>query len=385
MKLVSNQLSPNFTFSDSLYALWCTIAPRLKAPDLTGHFETQNVRFASTARTLLGILAEIVPEGKKVGIPAVCCAVMATPFLSKNKDICWLDTDEHGLLDPTEVEKHKSELGMVIVPHIFGQKANLESVMTIAKQNNIIVVEDGAHFFEPGKPEADYRLLSFGREKDISCVSGGALIWNDNAPGKEGVQNYQLERPTRSWAVRHALQPLILSVSLPWWNKGGRFIAGFFAKSRVLPRAVSQNERKGREDFPQTELSIIQQKILVRSLKQHTHDLLHREQMSHIWKEKIEQLFPEAHISIPLNFFRVIVTGLDRSSFLKSVRPSGFDFGEWDGEPIAPRGVDLQQFQYRPGQCPRAEQFIKNYVTFPTNRRTTAVDIERFSQIFDTK
>ena len=385
MKLVSNQLGPNFTLKDAFFAFGCALMPALEKTDFSPSFETKNYKLASTARTLLGLLADIVPEGKKVGIPAVCCAVMATPFLTKGKEICWLDTDESGLLDPQKVEKNSTEIGLLLVPHTFGQRANMEKIMEIAKANQIIVVEDGAHFFEPGLPQSDYKLLSFGREKDISCISGGALLWKDNAPGSEKVQNASLQNASRLWAFRHALQPLILSLSLPWWTTGGRFIAGIFSKAKILPRAVTHSERVGINDVPQIKLPCTQQKILARAFRQRNQELSHRETLTKMWKRKLSDLFPEAKILIPENFFRVIVTGIERETVLKMAKQNGFDLNEWDGEPIAPRGVDLEKFGYKKGQCPHAETFINSYITFPTNRRTTLSDVERFSKLFETK
>ena len=385
MKLVSNQLGPNFKLNDAMYAFGCALMPKLSKTDFLPYFETENFKLASTARTLLGLLANIIPEGKKVGIPAVCCAVMATPFMSKGKDICWMDTDKNGLLDPKEVEKYKNELGLILVPHIFGQQANLEEIIKIAKENNIIVVEDGAHFFQPGEPIADYRLLSFGREKDVSCVSGGALIWKKNALGSDMIRNTQLQNPSRLWAFRHAVQPLILALSLPWWNNGGRFIAGVFSKIKLLPRAVSMGEKCGINDFPQTKLAYTQQKILARAFRQRSQEISHREELSHAWERKLHEIFPKTNIAIPSNFFRVIATGINRETILKTAKRIGFDLKEWDGDPIAPRGVDLEKFGYKPGQCPNAENFIQNYVTFPTNRRTELADVDRFSRLFEIK
>jgi len=382
MKLVSNQLGPNFNLGDALYAFGCALMPTLSKTDFTSHFETENFKLASTARTLLGLLAKVVPEGKKVGIPAVCCAVMATPFLSKGKEICWLDTDKNGLLDPKEVEKYKNELGLIIVPHIFGQQAALEEIIKISKENNIIVVEDGAHFFQPGEPKTDYRLLSFGREKDVSCVAGGALTWRENAPGSEIIQKYSLKNPSRFWTFQHALQPLVLAISLPWWSNGGRYIAGIFSKIKFLPRAVSREEKCGINNFPQTKLSYTQQKILARAFGQRSAEISHRSELAREWKRKLSQIFPDAKIVIPENSFRVILTEIERETILKTAKRAGFDLNEWDGEPIAPRGVELEKFGYKLRQCPNAEQFITHYVTFPTNRRTNLADIERFTKLF---
>ena len=112
-------------------------------------------------------------------------------------------------------------------------------------------------------------------------------------------------------------------------------------------------------------------------------ELSHRGKIAQAWKNKLTRIFPEGNITIPENFFRIIITGINRENTLKTAKQAGFDLGEWDGEPIAPRGVDLKKFGYTFGECPHAEKFIKNYVTFPTNRRTTVSDVERFVRIFE--
>lgn len=382
MKLVSNQLGPNFSLSDALCALGYALLLGTKEADFSSYFETSNYKLASTARTLLGLLAATVPAGKSVGIPAVCCAVMATPFLSNGKKVCWLDTDKTGLLNPKEVEKHKDELGLILVPHLFGQQADIRKIIKIAQANNIIVVEDCAHFFIPGEPIADYRLLSFGREKDISCVSGGALTWRKNAPRCKHIQAASLENSSRILTFRLALQPFILALSLPYWSTGGRYIAGIFSKTKILPRAVTKGEKVGINDFPQTKLARTQQRILARAFQQRGSEITHRKKLANAWKQKLAELFPKSKINIPSNFFRVIATGIDRETILKTAKKIGFDLNEWDGDPIAPRGVELEKFGYQKGQCPNAEKFINSYITFPTNRRTSLADIERFTKLF---
>lgn len=380
MKLVSNQLGPNFTLRDALVAVSYSLIPWTKEKSFEHLFCTKNYILASTARTLLGSLAKQLKKGKKIGIPAVCCAVMATPFLEEGFDIQWLDTDEHGLIDTKEVKKYATELALVIVPHTFGQRAKIEEILKIAKQNDIITIEDCAHLFLTGEPIADYRLLSFGREKDVSCVSGGALTWRKDSPYAKFFTTHYLAKPNRSWVIRHAIQPLILTLSMHWWFKGGRFIAAFFSKSGIMPRAVSKAEKSGHEDFPRTRLGITQQHILARAIGQHNKELKRRKKLAEEWGKVLTKKFPDAKLTYPENLFRVIITGVIRTELLKKAQSIGFNLREWDGAPIAPTGVDLKKFGYQTGECPKAEIFIKNYLTFPTNRCTEISDIKRFAQ-----
>jgi len=379
MKLVSNQLGPNFTFLDALHALGCGAIPYLEEADLTPFFETENVRFASVGRTLLGEVAELLDEGK-IGIPAVCCAVMATPFLTLGREICWLDVDARGLLDFQQFLAHADELAAVIVPHTFGQDAGIEHFLDVARAKNIVVIEDCAHRWLPGEPLADVRLHSFGREKDVSCVSGGALVWRSDSPLAEKFSNEKpLPHPGAVWVLRHTLQPFVLAVSLPWWRAGGKFIAGLASKLKLLPRAVTATEKSGRENLPEAGLGRSQQQILARALRRRSRELAHRKKLAETWQQVLPEIFPGCGIVVPDNFFRVIVFGVTRSTILQLARSIGWDLGEWDGEPIAPRGVNLEKFGYVPGQCPHAEKFVRHYLTLPTNRRTTVRDIKKFA------
>jgi len=92
--------------------------------------------------------------------------------------------------------------------------------------------------------------------------------------------------------------------------------------------------------------------------------------------------FPKAKIIIPDNYFRVILTNVNRQEIKKRAKKIGFDLNEWDGKPISPAGVNLAKFSYKTGDCPQAEKFMQNYITLPTNVRVSVEDVERFGREF---
>ena len=137
IKLISNQLSPNFTFADALHATRQIFSMNKKFDQsFEAFFGTKNYLLTNTARTALACLADTIkiPKTKKIGIPAFICAVVATPFLERGYEICWIDTDENGLISSTDFEKKSDEIGLVIVPHIFGQRAPIGEISKIAKE-----------------------------------------------------------------------------------------------------------------------------------------------------------------------------------------------------------------------------------------------------------
>lgn len=80
----------------------------------------------------------------------------------------------------------------VIIPvHLFGQCANMEEIMSIAKDNNIYVIEDCAqslgskYFFKNGKTTyagtiGDIGCTSFFPSKNLGCYGDGGAIFTNN-------------------------------------------------------------------------------------------------------------------------------------------------------------------------------------------------------------
>ncbi len=390
-KLVSNQISPNFTFTDSLYAVKQIFVSNSQKNTayynilFTKHFGTENFFLTNAIRTGLAKIIEATnpSKKKKIGIPAFICAVVATPFLKENYEIEWLDTDNNGVISLEEFKKKADKLSVIVVPHIFGQKAPLERIFSIAQEKNILVIEDCAHLFElQNHPpmHCDVRIASFGREKVFSCVSGGAVIWNKKSQFFTN-KTFKLEKASKGWTIRHALQPLIFALAIPWWNWGGKIIPYLASKTKLLPRAVTNSEKKGKEDFPLYALPVTQQKILLSKLQKADQIIAHRKKLAIAWKKTLTKLFPEAKIIVPDNAFRVILK-TERKQIVSKAKKSGFNLHEWDGIPISPAGTDLKKFNYQLGQCPKAEHFAQNYVTFPTNIRTSLKDIEIFEKLW---
>lgn len=89
-------------------------------------------------------------------------------------------------INPVEIEKNVSPLTKAIIPvHLFGNPADMEEIMNIAKENNLKVIEDCAQ-----SPGAKYRdklvgtigdcgIFSLTENKNITSGEGGVLITND--------------------------------------------------------------------------------------------------------------------------------------------------------------------------------------------------------------
>lgn len=97
------------------------------------------------------------------------------------------------LINTDEIEKAITSKTKAIIPvHLFGQCANLDSILRIAKENNLFVVEDAAQSIgaqycsENGHSGysgtlGDFGCTSFFPSKNLGCYGdGGALFTNDD-------------------------------------------------------------------------------------------------------------------------------------------------------------------------------------------------------------
>lgn len=381
MKLISNQINPHFTSHDAWRAAGALFS--WKNPDLTAHFPGEFM-LTNTARTALGVIADQAPldRNKKIALPAFICAVVATPFLERGWDIEWIDTDENGLIDPADFAKKASNITLVVVPHIFGQPAPLTEIKKIAEQHQILVIEDGAHLMNNNFDHCDAKIWSFGREKVVSCVSGGALIWPKKSPF---FSSKKLPEASLIWQIQHALQPLIYALSLDWWHQGGKIFPALCRQLKLLPLAVTAAEKSGLEDVPMKALGKVQCRILAQQWKQQSARNQHAQVIAKAWQRYLTPRLPTgARIIIPNPAFRVIVvfsTKSDKELFLSNhLNHPNWHLRDWDGIPISPQGVNLKAFGYQAEQCPQAEHYAQSYLTLPTNIRISKKDLKQLEK-----
>ncbi|MDH3324600.1 MAG: DegT/DnrJ/EryC1/StrS family aminotransferase [Candidatus Peregrinibacteria bacterium] len=384
IKIVSNQVSPNLNFSDFFVGLGAILFR--KRHNFEQFFGSNKYVLTNSARTGLGEIIDVLnlsEKNKVVGIPAFICGVVATPFLEAGFKVVWIDTDKNGLLDFDNFKKKSDQISVLVAPHIFGQKLDLSRFAEVCRKKNIFLIEDCAHNFVSGEiKNADARILSFGREKVFSCVSGGAVVW------KESFDHKKLTKPPFFWTFRHLFQILIFSIAIPFWQKGGKILPWIFRKIGFLPLAVTTQEKLGMEDFPRFSMPVPMQRILKRQFAQTKKINTHRKSVAEKWTEIARKLWPEVEIIVPKNCFRVILKFKNkdlRDKVLKQAKKVGFDFRDWDGVPIAPAGVDLERFGYMEGSCPQAEEFANIYLTLPTNIRTELKDLEEFEKQLDNR
>lgn len=129
------------------------------------------------------IAIDHTPDAEIITTPVTCTATN-TPIITNNAKIVWADVDPvSGNIDPNDIAKKiTSKTKAIVIVHWGGNPCDIAKINTIAKDNNLVVVEDGAHAFGTqykGRPiglDSDFCMHSFQAIKHLTTGDGGLLI-----------------------------------------------------------------------------------------------------------------------------------------------------------------------------------------------------------------
>jgi len=131
--------------------------------------------------------------GDEVIVPAYSYVATAEVLILLGLVPVWVDVLPTTFnIDPKEIERSITPRTKAIVPvHLFGQCAEMEVILKIAKQHNLFVIEDTAqaigseYTFYDGKIRkagtmGDIGCTSFFPSKNLGCFGDGGAIFTDN-------------------------------------------------------------------------------------------------------------------------------------------------------------------------------------------------------------
>jgi perosamine synthetase len=157
-----------------------------------------------TAVSALGL-----KPGDEVIVPAYTFVSTASVVIQENATPVFADIDESFNLDMADVKrKITPKTKAVIVVHLFGNPANMEELMKVARDKSLVVIEDcaQAHGAILNNKKAgsfgDFGCFSFFQTKNMTCGEGGMVITNDSvlySKAKRKREHGSLDIPGGSW------------------------------------------------------------------------------------------------------------------------------------------------------------------------------------------
>jgi dTDP-4-amino-4,6-dideoxygalactose transaminase len=124
-----------------------------------------------------------VREGHEVVIPTFCCTSVVPPILAVGARPVLADVGEElNITAKTAEAVLTDKTTAIIVPHLFGNPADIQTIIDLARSKNIRVIDDTAQALGAtidGRPVGsfgDAGILSFGSEKVCFGLGGGVVV-----------------------------------------------------------------------------------------------------------------------------------------------------------------------------------------------------------------
>lgn len=162
-----------------------------------------------TAALHLTLAALGVSKNDEVIIPNLTFIATANAVSYTGAKVVTVDIDENTLcISPKAIEKAISPVTKAVIPvHLYGHPANMEEINSIAKKNNLFVVEDAAeaHGAEINGVKvgglSDAAIFSFYGNKVITSGEGGIITTNNYEIYKKlkFLRDHAMSKDKRYW------------------------------------------------------------------------------------------------------------------------------------------------------------------------------------------
>lgn len=366
----------------------------------------EHVYFFNSGRSsLLALLNALgIGKGDEVCVQAFTCNAVPNPVLWSEAVPVYIDVDETLNMSPEDLEKKVTPRAKaVIVQHTFGIPANMDRILEVARRHNLIVIEDCAHALGAeykGRKVGtmgDVSFFSFGRDKVISSVYGGAAATNNARIGQKIEAFWKTcGTPSRFWVFQQLLHPLIFAIALPLYNVFGigKVLIKGAQMMKLLSFAVTKGERRGVKPahFPKRMPDRLAALALGQFRKLERFNA-HRRSIAALYATHIHN----AHIRTIRNssrgegiiarknvFLRFPVFHEQRDAIVRGARKRGIYLGDWYSSVIAPDGTDLEAMRYKKGSCPNAEEAARTVFNLPTHIAISSSDARKIAEFVNT-
>ncbi len=382
--MISINLIPNFT-TDDIKIAWATLlrpwvfwrnkCQLLLEKTIKEYLGVKHCFLFDSGRASFYFLLKGlgIGQGDEVIIQAFTCSVVPTAIINTGAIPVYVDINETYNIDPEKIEeKINSKTKVLVIQHTFGKPAEINSISRICRKHNLILIEDCAHGlggeFEGRKLGSfgEAAFLSFGRDKVISGIWGGAVVTSDDKLAFR-IERIIKDYPQRSfcWSKKQLFYVPLISLVIKTYDLFGlgKILHWLLKKTRLGDNALSAREKKGlgpRKFY--CGLPEFQAKLVYHQLKKIEKIIAHRKNLAQFYAKELGLPFDKDSSYLRFTF------GTEKAEEIRDKAKSKNIFlGDWYDQVVAPKGVDLKRFGYAQGMCPVAEKKAELVINLPTN------------------
>lgn len=339
-----------------------------------------------------------VKAGDEVILQAFTCVAVPEAIMSIGAKPVYVDVEAGGInMDADDLaRKIGAATRAVVIQHSFGLPADVAQLTSVARENNLPLVEDCAHTIasrvdgQSVGTFGDAAFYSFDAAKPAYAGIGGSAVSNSDILTQKLKAAYseyrdppavaQLEtaamvlahriayRPSTYWTVRSLFRAL----------SAAGLIRGNYNKVGYQLRPAKDFERR----MGQTQV-----RRLERELGKLDEQTAHRRRVADAYRQRIES-DEVSHLAIPPGvepvFGRYPMFAANKADLVKRARAAKVELAVFYDTPVQPlEGEALRTVGYWAGSCPNAEWAADRIVSLPTGLHVGEREIDRVVNFFN--
>lgn len=348
---------------------------------LSQRFQAETAFFASGREGLVALFRSIgTHAGDEVIVQSFTCLVVPNAVRAVGLKPVYADIERDTLnMDPADVErKITPRTCAILCQHTFGIPADGHRLRALCDRYRLLLIEDCAHVMpdESGPPtigrDGDALLLSFGRDKAISGITGGAILSRLPALARKLRGEEGRAAPLSLLRIKRLLlYPLVYAVARPLYGIGlGKPLLVLARAIGALVPILTREEKHGHMEPALHRLPNACAALALAELSRLRKINDHRRHLTALYlKEGTERQWPmlkAVHADLPLQKFPLFVPGAEEIRRTLKRRNIHLHDG-WTTCVICPPGSPLEEVNYKPGSDPVAEAAAEQILSLPTH------------------
>lgn len=363
--------------------------------------------FHSGRESLLAILRSLrLSPDEEIIVQGYTCIVVPNAITAAGCVPVYVDIDRDSLnLNVEDVEKAITpKTRAVICQHTFGIPANTKALREVCDRHSLLLIEDCAHVMPDDKGPrqiaqyGDAMFFSFGRDKAVSGITGGAVIAKDDELAEMLTREEEKAAlPGFFETAALLLYPLLYAIARPLYAmKAGKALLAVAGKTGLLRPIVTGGEKEGRmparvrrlsDAFARLAASQLNRLEAINDHRRSLTALYLREGLARNWFKPDasgESPLPlEIDQDLPLQKFPFFVLNAD--AVRAKLRRKNIHLNDgWTNCVVCPSNASPAQAGYVPGSDPEAEAVCQKILSLPTHPGTSEKDALHLVKILDT-
>ncbi len=338
--------------------------------------------FSSGRESLLALLKAMkLQSGEEVIVQGYTCVVVPNAIHAAGGTVIYADIDAETLnLSVSSVEPLvTSRTRAVICQHTFGIPSDVKGLRALCDRKKILLIEDCAHVLpdETGPKEigslGDALILSFGRDKAISGIAGGAVLVRDPtlASALNAIEKDAVDLPWRTVMTLLEYPARMRSIVRPLaWCGLQKPILAMLNRIGLFVPILTESEREGFMSLIVHRIPNACANLALFSLSRLKEINDHRRTLAECYLDFGSRfgwpMLSGAKGDLPLQKFPLFVRNANAKREVLKRENIHLDDG-WTGCVICPDSVRLDATGYASGSDPIAESVSMHILSLPTH------------------